>query len=934
MNLILTLLNFKIKITNYQNQLLTNQNGSIRSKLPLLPQFDDDMDEPVTKRTRVLRLKDYLLERKTINTSEATLINTHTNELFKIDFNDNQERQQFLDLLKMELDFQTNSFDDVFACQTSDHKSIRFNFLAIEPKPSFDKKFHSYLQKTLKLPNIRMLRHVKKNESRSVYYRFPDIVFQSLVQMKEFIDEFASLNASELDHFDYQIYDKGIEIPLSARVWDNLDLTAIDQLLTYPNGRESHLVTYQVSPKEQSLKELPSFVIQTLEKIQNHTVILVGKGRAENIWLIRCNLKPNQKVVVCARGMAHFSEWSAALSWQNSKCKLNYQCWGCGDMKEKKWNSIGNLFLGPDNTVTIKKPNGENEIVNLNSVEQQEEEVSIEKQSTDERNNETSGEILNPEIEKSLIDLGYLNQHTKFIRKGRTDNVFVYSLTCNKCIIDQSKHDEDESSFLVSLFKGRIKIKCRCSSCTNFNKWTKFGFIQTNKVNDQQEPHQNFNIDSNNDHPFDEKLLMRLSESNETKEDALHYINKYFAVSKNDKRYYCRDIEAIEKAYQPIRTSDDKCIFSIWKKWKLLRYVSEVVFSPLPILDPEILNTYVGFAVKPTKLNHDDLKHVVAPWVNHIMDVIANGDIVLGNYIINFLARIIQFPWDKGIVSLIIKSEHGAGKNVVFTPIEKILGDYFLTLRNVESSFSQFTGRFEKALLCVFDEAKCYNKAAIASIKSFIASPKCDIEKKFENSNYTDNYTNFVFLSNEDWILDIESTERRFIVIESNNKFVGRRDLETKIYMDAIRHLSPNILLQYLLERDLSNFDLVIDAPDTEASIDQKIKSLNDSVDRWLHFILSEAKNQPQNSWFSNQIDAKSVKNEYHHYLHNEDKVGGKPNSSLWKRLERFGIQHKHTTKNYQQGYFVAFPDFLTLQKKFAMVCFKIKNYKCVFPNS
>lgn len=658
--------------------------------------------------------------------------------------------------------------------------------------------------------------------------------------------------------------------------------------------------------------------------------------------------------------MAHFSEWSAALSWQNSKCKLNYQCWGCGDMKEKKWNSIGNLFLGPDNTVTIKKPNGETEIVNLNSVEQQEEEVSIEKQSTDERNNETSGEILNPLVANELTKWGYLNERTKFIKKGRSENALVYYLTCKKCVIDHSAHDENGSKFLVSWFKksGSTKIKCLSKSCDNYNNWVIVGFVHL--TNDQKSLIKSEHIlshahnetqnnevtinDFNTGSLFDVKYLLRLAKAKETKEEALHYINKYFAVVRKGKRFFCRDddklewtltsIDAIEKAYQAIRTPDDKCIFSVWKKWPEIRFVANVVFSPLPILDPEILNTYVGFAVKPTKLNHDDLKHAVAPWVNHIMDVIANGDVVLGNYIINFLARIIQFPWDKGIVSLIIKSEHGAGKNVVFTPIEKILGDYFLTLRNVESSFSQFTGRFEKALLCVFDEAKCYNKAAIASIKSFIASPKCDIEKKFENSNYTDNYTNFVFLSNEDWILDIESTERRFIVIESNNKFVGRRDLETKIYMDAIRHLSPNILLQYLLERDLSNFDLVIDAPDTEASIDQKIKSLNDSVDRWLHFILSEPKNQPQNSWFSNQIDAKSVKNEYHHYLHNEDKVGGKPNSSLWKRLERFGIQHKHTTKNYQQGYFVAFPDFLTLQKKFAMVCFKIKNYKYVFPNS
>jgi hypothetical protein len=155
---------------------------------------------------------------------------------------------------------------------------------------------------------------------------------------------------------------------------------------------------------------------------------------------------------------------------------------------------------------------------------------------------------------------------------------------------------------------------------------------------------------------------------------------------------------------------------------------------------------------------------------------------------------------------------------------------------------------------------------------------------------------------------------------------------QKKSTLYAIRFVPPENLLQYLLERDLSTFDLVCDAPSTDASIDQKVKSLSESADRWLYQLLSEPKNQPQHSWFGQQITASLVKTAYIDYVHNEDNVGGKPNAFIWKKLHKFDIIKTHTTKNSNQGYYVTFPDVITLQKKFALVCFKLKNHRLVFP--
>lgn len=137
---------------------------------------------------------------------------------------------------------------------------------------------------------------------------------------------------------------------------------------------------------------------------------------------------------------------------------------------------------------------------------------------------------------------------------------------------------------------------------------------------------------------------------------------------------------------------------------------------------------------------------------------------------------------------------------------------------------------------------------------------------------------------------------------------------------------------QYLLERDLTNFDLVVNIPETDASIDQKVKSLSDSVDRFITFY-HKTKINHNILGFPNQVDAKLVKLEYQTYVRNDDRDGGKPVAFLWKRLERFDMIKTHTYKGRQQGYYVTFPNLITLQKKFAFVCFKLKNHEIVFSN-
>jgi hypothetical protein len=954
--------------------------------LKFLPMWEED-EFQVPKRIKIIRLSDFLKERVVTNSQdETTTIKEEDGSSFVVRFDDTPERLQFINLIKVERDIHQDSFDKRFIEIPHLIQQPRFHLVVKDLKESFERKIQSFLQTKLNQNNqhrFHMLIDRKKDEPRINYVRFPQVQCKSYDQLKDIVDEFSSLNVVDVD---FDVYDQGMPLPLSKTIWDNPNLSSLDDLFIHPNGQERFIIPdIEKPPKELTSDKLPDYVIPVFESLCKHKVDILGKGRSKNVWLVKCDssaFKQPRGFTVCHQGMVHFKEWVGAISWQESESKLNFQCWGC---PEKKWTSVGHLkYDNVNNQVNVRKTRStaqqhEDElklILKLNNQGQ----IIEETNPTTPADTSDPTEKMNPVLENKLREWKKLNEHTKLIKKGRTDNTYEYALNCNRCVIDETGHSDNKSKFLISYIKktGRVRFKCLSDSCQHASKWVNVGFIMIdstknriikeellittpsttsdggtsttfnafnafNAFNDQSIQEDLYETES----IFDYKLLIRLSSQSPL--EALHYINKYVARENSNLRIYCRTNhklewklvtnELLEQHFKAAKTSEGKNIFNVWSSWTGMRMVSDVTFNPSPIKDPNVINTYIGFAVKPSSLPKNELQTIIDPWERHIFDIIANGDVELGNYIINFLARIFQKPWEKGIMSLIIKSEHGAGKNVLFDPIAKILDKYFLVLRNVESSFSKFTGRFEKTLLCIFDEAKCHNKAAISSIKSFITSPKVEIEKKFLEPVFVDNFTNFVFLSNEDWILDIESTERRFIVVEANNKYAGKMDFETKAYMDAVRYVPPSNLLQYLLERDLSNFDLVCNAPSTNQSINQKVQSLRESSDRWLYHLLSEPKDEPQQSWFEKMIPANDVKNQFQNWCKNDDNHWysnqQKTNVStlhFWKKIEKYNIIKKHTYRCGVQGYFVSFPNLLDLQKSFAFVCFKLQNHKILFP--
>lgn len=214
---------------------------------------------------------------------------------------------------------------------------------------------------------------------------------------------------------------------------------------------------------------------------------------------------------------------------------------------------------------------------------------------------------------------------------------------------------------------------------------------------------------------------------------------------------------------------------------------------------PNKFNMFLGFAVEP-KFGE------VQPYINHVQQVIANSDLAIADYILDFLAHSIQKPYEKPSVAIVMKSEQGAGKGSLMKPLQQILGSNFAQTNGAYL----VTGRFNSALcnkLAVFaDEVDLTHKKTADKLKAIISEDTVFLEQKGIDPVVFTNYTRLIFASNHETVLKAGRSERRYLVLEPSSHVAQDKDYFNQFY-DWLDDNGASHLLYFLLKRDITGFD-------------------------------------------------------------------------------------------------------------------------------
>ena len=257
---------------------------------------------------------------------------------------------------------------------------------------------------------------------------------------------------------------------------------------------------------------------------------------------------------------------------------------------------------------------------------------------------------------------------------------------------------------------------------------------------------------------------------------------------------------------------------------KTIEY-DRVAFTP-KITPKETLNYWIPPNITPVQGSYTLIK-------SFLFEVICNGDLNIFEYLLDFLAHMIQKPEEKPGVMFVMLGGEGIGKGTFFYLLQKIWSKTTLIVSDIDHVIGGYNAALEKNYIVCMDEALFKGqKKAMDSLKSFITETTITIEQKYQPRRSLESIHRFFAATNHEHFGNIELDSRRFVFLDVSNKFQKNDEYFETLY-DAINNSTEiNQLYSDLLSRDIVNFK-VRKKPETKALLKQKLKSLNGFPRYW-----------------------------------------------------------------------------------------------------
>lgn len=134
-----------------------------------------------------------------------------------------------------------------------------------------------------------------------------------------------------------------------------------------------------------------------------------------------------------------------------------------------------------------------------------------------------------------------------------------------------------------------------------------------------------------------------------------------------------------------------------WFSHHARRQYEGIVFAPGKDVSG-YYNLWQGFAVEPKEGD-------CSLFLDHIRDNICNGKEEHYEYILAFMANIVQEPWDLPGVALVLRGKQGTGKGAFVTEFGELFGPHFKQLSHSKQLTGHFNSHLGDALVVFADEA-------------------------------------------------------------------------------------------------------------------------------------------------------------------------------------------------------------------------------------
>lgn len=262
------------------------------------------------------------------------------------------------------------------------------------------------------------------------------------------------------------------------------------------------------------------------------------------------------------------------------------------------------------------------------------------------------------------------------------------------------------------------------------------------------------------------------------------------------------------------------------------RQYSGVVFEPGSTDTGNYFNLWTKWAVTPRAGGSWGLLR------QHIYENVVNGNERAGDWLIRWMADVVQHPNRPNEISVVLRGGKGVGKGTVWKAFGRLFGRHYVQLTDARHLVGNFNAQLiDKVFIFVDEGFFAGDKRHAAVLKGMITEPRVVIEPKGVDAFSVPNYRHIAFASNEDWVVPAGLDERRFAVFD-----VHPRHAQDRKYFGAIdAELNAGgyeAMMHELSTLDLSGFE-VTRVPRTAALFEQKRLSFDEATAFWFDRLIS-----------------------------------------------------------------------------------------------
>ena len=279
--------------------------------------------------------------------------------------------------------------------------------------------------------------------------------------------------------------------------------------------------------------------------------------------------------------------------------------------------------------------------------------------------------------------------------------------------------------------------------------------------------------------------------------------NKLTIIKENDFKRSLKDIllgSRMEGKKQFTITGFD--VYSFAGNANFIKFATMKFFS----YDPSIFSFFKGFPYR--MLDEFDME-LINPFIVHVFKIICNSNAAFYNYVMKWIAYVIQNLTGKTGTAIVLTGAHGAGKNTFTDQICKLLGDYANENTKSDSIFGTFNGALFNKKLLVCNEMQSFENSKKLNydlLKTLITENTMDINLKHKDEIHVENICNFIFLSNHFAPIKIEKGDRRFVVIRVSPMVRNSKQYFEPLYATFTPEFYKH-LFTFFLQMDITGWD-------------------------------------------------------------------------------------------------------------------------------